>query len=132
MKGEKMKKKILYLLTSIFLLTTTSAYSLTKIIVEKGNGSSKGYNKVNEWHFQDNNGNWTHKLACWDPGEMKCEWDIRPWCLVLVDYAEDQINNGILKGNYEEIIDGIRHLVEWDALDKFNANIVETVYEDKK
>ncbi|MGB9856492.1 MULTISPECIES: hypothetical protein [Caldisericum] len=116
------------------LLFSTSAdlLCLSKIVVERGNAGSNGkYNKVNEWHYHDQNCDCdVHKLSCWDPGYIDCAWMHRPSVMRLADYAEEQIKKGILTGFYEEIIDGVRHTVEWNATDIYNANITETVYDN--
>lgn len=122
------------IITLIFSLGTL--FSLPKIsdkiIVEKGNGGILGYNNVNEWHFYDDNCKCqVHKLSCWNPGYTSCSWVHRPMVMRLVDYAEEQIKQGNLKGNYEETIDGLRHVVEWDATDIYNVKITESVYSNE-
>ncbi|QLH52979.1 MAG: hypothetical protein CH6_0495 [Candidatus Kapaibacterium sp.] len=124
-------KKFFVFVISIFLFSQLELLCVSKIIVEKGNAGQNGkYNKVNEWHFHDPKCDCdVHKLSCWEPGYINCEWEHRPSMMRLVEYAEDQIRKGLLNGTYEEIIDGIRHTVEWNATNIYNANITETVYD---
>jgi len=125
-------KKIVGILSILLLLFGNILFSKTndKIIVEKGGGFLGGYDRVNEWHFYDEECKCTvHKLSCWDPGTEACRWTNPPRVMRLIDYAEEQISKGVLSGFYEQIIDGVLHTVEWSASDIYNANITETVYD---
>ncbi len=75
------------------------------VTVTKIGGGPNGYYKVAEHH----NSNGFHDLACTDPGYSQCEWNIKPPSFMylpnnvlddMVDYANQQINNGVYSGTH--------------------------------
>jgi hypothetical protein len=92
-----------------------------RIIREGGNGDGYAYiNEFSGWEGSDD------VLSCRDPGTKVCEWKQQPQQGRLIPYANQQILNGVLNGQYDLLENGIYYHVTWTAVDFFNCTIEET------
>jgi hypothetical protein len=124
-KISKVVSRITIAICFIAMITplTTSADIYRKTQQNKG---SNGYKTVDQI---DNTTTGEHLLRCKDPGNIECKWDPVPPGPIegLFDYADDQIESGVLSGSYTETDDTTRYELTWNATDPNNINVtVET------
>lgn len=87
----------------------------TTIRIYRENEGENGYSDVRESHITDYSGNIDHALECHDPGAKKCKWLTAP-AGRLIEYAEDQILDGILAGTYQEVFNFVLYRVQWTSI----------------
>lgn len=122
-----MKKIIYFILISIILTTTASAF----ISVTKQSGGKNGYDLVSEVHRNND-----HYLNCSGIGYAKCEWTVKPQYIGpnsvapwedLEQYANDQVELGNLTGTYTNNVaingDLWNRSVQCDGQDSLNIDI---------